>query len=272
MKNDLKGKICLVTGAASGQGAAEARVLTTLGAIVHLADLSDVPGQELAAALAREGGTTTFHHLDVAEEPDWLKVVASIRAQDGHLDVLVNNAGVAHRKPLLKTELADWRRVLDINLTGAFFGIRRCAPLMRTTEQSRRSTASIVNIGSLATLEGHLAGPYTRSKWGCSRPYEARRDGTRGVGNPRELGAPGLVDTPMVSRGPHREAMMSLTPLGRAAAPEEIAAVVAFLASDAASFATGIDLPVDGGYTSGTASRLVGMRNGYLEELGAWQS
>src|SRR5579859_6418641 len=159
MDYGLAGRTIVVTGAARGQGAAEAEILVREGARVIGSDILDDEGAELAERLTAQGpGTMEYWHLDVSREDQWAALAAHLAA--GPVHGLVNNAGVPYRARLLDMDLAGWERVIGINLTGTMLGLRAIAPLMPSD-----GTAAIVNIGSIAGLTAHFAIAYTASKW-----------------------------------------------------------------------------------------------------------
>ncbi len=171
--------------------------------------------------------------------------------------MLVNNAGVSLRGVDLEhTMRADWERILAVNLTGVFLGIRAAVPLMRES-----GGGAIVNIGSTAGINGHFAAAYSTSKWGlrgltkaAAMEYAAAKIRVNAV-------HPSIVPTPMVAASANFvEAMEYVTPLARSASLEDVAHAVMFLASDEAAYLTGIDLPVDGGFTELGAYRQVWLR------------
>jgi len=253
----LDGKVALITGASRGQGEAEARLFAAQGAKVVLCDVLDEQGEAVAQAICEDGHTARYQHLDVTDEARWQTVVDATVADYGGLHILVNNAGIGLRKPsMLETSRADWQRVLDVNLTGPFLGTRAAAPAIRDA-----GGGAIINISSIAGSTGHFATAYSSAKWGLRgltrsaamefAPWKIRVNAI----------LPGIVETPIVAGSDDfKEAMEWMTPLARIAAPEEVAAAVLFLASDEAAFVTGIDLPVDGGFTGAGAYRQVLLR------------
>jgi 3alpha(or 20beta)-hydroxysteroid dehydrogenase len=255
--SDLGGRTVVVTGAARGQGATEVAALVAAGAHVIATDLLDADGEAHVASLTGPG-TAIYRHLDVTSEVDWKALVASI---DGPVHGLVNNAGIPQRQRLGEVVLADLERTMSINLAGPLLGMQALLPLMG-------AGASIVNIGSVAGLTAHHAVPYTASKWalrGLTRAA-ALELGPRGIRV--NIVHPGLVETPLMASAPgiFVEAHLTQTPLGRAGTTDEIAAVVLFLLSDAASYVTGAEIPVDGGFSThgGTKTISDAVRKGAL--------
>lgn len=231
----LESKTVVVTGASQGQGFAECLLLAESGAHVIATDLTEVR-PPLPDAVE-------YRKLDVAMEGDWASLVHWLDRRQ--IDGLVNNAGVAFRARLGDVELADWNRVIAINLTGPMLGIQALVPLMK-------SGASIVNVGSSAAVTPHYTVAYTASKWGLRglSGVAATEFGARGIRT--NLVNPGYIDTPMMANAPESmtAAQLALTPLERTGRPEEVAAVVGFLLSDSASYINGAEIPVDGGYSS----------------------
>ncbi|MDQ0393404.1 SDR family NAD(P)-dependent oxidoreductase [Labrys monachus] len=256
---DLTGRLAIVTGGARGQGEAEARLLVRHGAAVLIADVLAEEGRALAEAIRSEGGEARFVHLDVTDPESWDGTVAQAREWKGRLDILVNNAGIINRSTVAGTELDAWEKVLKVNLTGAFLGIRAASPLMAETG------GSIVNISSNSAFSGHYDPAYTASKWGL-------RGLTRSAA--MELASkhirvnavcPGLVVTGLNAASPHLKPMIAMTPMKRSGKPEEIAELVLFLASDASGFITGEDFVIDGGFTAGAAYRRVATETGIFD-------
>jgi 3alpha(or 20beta)-hydroxysteroid dehydrogenase len=245
----LEGKVALVTGAGRGMGAAHAWALAAAGARVVVTDV----GPEIEQVVAEIGGRATAVPLDVTDEDAWAAAVEVAEKHYGGLHVLVNNAGVSPPpRPIAKTSVDEFRRVLDVNLVGMFAGIHVCAPVI-----ARSGGGSIVNVSSINGFEGGwgIAG-YASSKFAIrgltkTAAIELGRKGIR-VNSVH----PGPVDTSMISPetwGGHdmRPALAAQLPLGRVGQPKEIAELVLWLASDASSFCTGAEFVIDGGSLAG---------------------
>ncbi|QOR69864.1 SDR family oxidoreductase [Ruania alkalisoli] len=237
--------VAVVTGGSRGIGAECARVLHADGMRVVIADVLEGKGQALADEL---GAGAVFNHLDVADESSWKKLVRGVISTLGAVDILVNNAGVANMSSVEDFTIAKWNAVLSVNLTGAFLGCRAVVPGMK-----QRGSGSIVNISSVDGMRGSPGvHAYTASKWGVrgltkSLAVELGPHGIR-VNSVH----PGYVPTRMTSRmDPDRLDI----PLGRGGTATEVAATVAFLASEASSFTTGAEFVVDGGMIAGIPRR-----------------
>jgi 3alpha(or 20beta)-hydroxysteroid dehydrogenase len=239
-----RGRVVLVTGAASGMGAQHARALAADGWAVALADVNDTAAvvDEITAA----GGTASGHRLDVTEPGRWDQVVEQVRAAYGALHGLVNNAGVSRRLRFMDTDPEVWRRVLAINLDGPFYGIRAAAPLMRES-----GGGSIVNISSISGQIGYFSPSYSTSKWGLRGLTKSAAGELAGWGIRVNSVHPGLVETPLLagSDGFVDSAVASI-PMGRMARPQEITEVVRFLLDDRSSYMSGSELTVDGALVS----------------------
>ncbi|WP_198298425.1 SDR family NAD(P)-dependent oxidoreductase [Bordetella genomosp. 8] len=245
----LRGKAVLVTGAASGLGAATARAFAEVGARVVLADISPALDAQVAR-LSDEGYDVSAAVLDVSSEADWRAVADQVRARHGRLDVLVNNAGIIVRGGLA-TPLDRWNQVLAVNVTGAFLGMRTMAPLMPDGGDS-----AIVNVSSTAGLIAHTDASYTTSKWALRGLTKAASLELVARGIRVNSVHPATIATALTDAAPpgHLEANRHAIPMGREASPQEVARTIVFLASRQASFMTGAELAVDGGLsTSGVA-------------------
>jgi 3alpha(or 20beta)-hydroxysteroid dehydrogenase len=259
----LEGKVALITGAAGGQGAAEARMFAAEGAAVVIADLLDEQGQMLCDELRAEGLAASYRHLDVSDEDSWSAVVDGIEAEHGRLDVLVNNAGIGDRRGVVEQPLRSFNKVIDVNVWGPVVGMRACAPVM-----ARGGGGSIVNISSIAGLTGYDAAAYTASKWalrGVTKlaSLEYADDGIR-VNSVH----PGTIITPMIADVSQADLdnYVRVTPMRRAGFSDEIATAVLYLASDEASFVTGAELVVDGGFVAGGANMSLALRVQKMKE------
>jgi 3alpha(or 20beta)-hydroxysteroid dehydrogenase len=243
----LAGKVAVITGAARGQGEAEARLFAAEGASVVLTDVLAEEVRVVADSLGAAAVATTH---DVSDEAAWARVVELATEHFGGVDVLVNNAAIHWIRPLLDETAPDLRRILDVNLVGPVLGMQAVVPAMQT-----RGGGAIVNISSLAAHNGFYGhGAYGSSKWalrGVSRTA-AVEFGPLGIRVNSVY--PGMVDTAMLpSAGvPGTDtARTAHVPLGRVGQPAEIAEVVLFLASDASSYMSGAELVVDGGSLAG---------------------
>ena len=244
MSGRLEGKVALITGGARGQGAAEVRAFTAEGATVYVADVLVEEAKQLAGEC---GGAAVPLALDVTDGADWQRAAAEIQSEHGRLDILVNNAGVLALTPIETTSQADYERVIAVNQTGVFLGMRAAIPLM---EDAGGSIVNISSVGGLAGMPMMFA--YVASKF-------AVRGMTRTAAvelAPRGIRVnsvhPGGVETPMLQElGLPPELLTQTAPLGRLARPEEIAALVLFLASDESSYCTGAEFVVDGGLVAG---------------------
>ncbi|MGV0876978.1 SDR family NAD(P)-dependent oxidoreductase [Martelella sp. FLE1502] len=255
--NDLSGKTAIVTGAGRGQGAVEAALLAEAGARVMLCDVLVEEGEAEAEKLRATGHDARFLKLDVTAEADWQAVIDAVCDWTGGLDILVNNAGIINRKTIADMSVAEWRKVLDVNATGAFAGLKAALPLMAET-----GGGSVINISSNSGFSGHYDPAYTASKWalrGLTRTA-AMEYAEKGV----RVNAicPGLIVTDLNRNSPHLKPMIEMTPMARSGEAEEVAQLVLFLASDASAFITGEDFVIDGGFTGGAAYRRVARETG----------
>jgi NAD(P)-dependent dehydrogenase (short-subunit alcohol dehydrogenase family) len=244
----LANKVAIITGSASGMGAATARLFAREGAKVVLSDLLETEGQEVTGSIATAGGEARFWRHDVASEADWDAVVAGTLAAYGAIDILINNAGVSGSDPD-RLSMATWDRQMSINAKGVFLGMRAAIPVMQKAEKG-----AIVNISSISGVTGqtfvHMG--YNAAKGAVRTMTKAAavqfaKDGIR-VNSVH----PGLLPpmrTSILSADPKvRAGMLKAVPMGRDGRVEEVAYANLFLASGEASYITGVELPVDGGF------------------------
>ncbi|MFT4767880.1 MAG: 3(or 17)beta-hydroxysteroid dehydrogenase [Glaciecola sp.] len=251
----LAGKVALVTGAASGIGEASARKLSANGAALVLSDINESGAAALASELVATGGKAIAIRHDVTQPDDWERIIALTVENFGGLDILVNNAGIpGDNTGLMDLDLSKWHSVLSVNLDGVFLGLRYAGPALE-----KRGGGSVINVSSILGKVGLPgAAAYCASKGGVSllsksaalewAPLKIRVNSVH----------PGFVETPLVDQALQnhedaagmRELLVAAHPLGRLGQAEEIANAVAFLASDEASFMTGSEMVIDGGYTA----------------------
>jgi 3alpha(or 20beta)-hydroxysteroid dehydrogenase len=240
----LDGKVAIITGAARGQGAAEARLFAAEGAKVVLADILDEDGAKVAEEI---GDAALYLHLDVADEAAWQATVKAAEEAFGPVSVLINNAGILHFQALHKTTLEDFDRVMRVNVHGVFLGMKTVTPSMVAA-----GGGSIVNISSTAGLQGlPYLGAYVASKWAVRGLTKTAAIDLGHKGIRVNSVHPGGIDTPMVAGTNADAPFYQRLPVSRMGSADEVAAAVLFLASDEASYIAGAELAVDGGATSG---------------------
>jgi 3alpha(or 20beta)-hydroxysteroid dehydrogenase len=245
MAGRLTGKVALVSGGARGMGASHVRTMVAEGAKVVFGDILDDEGEAVAKEV---GDDTRYVHLDVTQPDDWDAAVATAVSEFGGLHVLVNNAGIINIGTFEDYALSEWQRIIDINLTGVFLGIRAAVKPMKEA-----GTGSIINISSIEGIAGTIAcHGYTASKFAVrgltkSAALELGPSGIR-VNSIH----PGLIKTPMTDWVPED---IFTTALGRIAQPVEVSNMVIYLASDDSSYSTGSEFVVDGGTTAGLAHK-----------------
>ncbi|MPY48321.1 SDR family NAD(P)-dependent oxidoreductase [Streptomyces acidicola] len=245
----VRGKVAIVTGAARGQGEAHSRLFAAEGARVLMTDVLDDAGETVAEELRDAGYDVHYRHTDVTSEADWVATVEDAERRWGRVDILVNNAGIVGTMKAADEEDVDaWTKITAINQQGVFLGIKHVVPAMR-----RGGGGAIVNTCS---INGSVGAPGSFS-------YQASKGAVRMMTRAAALEyvkdnirvnsvSPGLVMTPMAEEEGEEsnKAFAAATPMGRGARPEEVSYGVLFLASEEASYVTGTDLLIDGGYTA----------------------
>ena len=246
----LDGKVAFISGGSRGQGAAEAKLFAKEGASVVMGDILEDEGRKLEAEINESGGRALFVKLDVTSESDWQEAVGQTVRTFGKLDVLVNNAAIYSRVRVEDTTVAEWDRIMAVNVKGVFLGIKHSIPEMR-----QAGGGSIINISSTAGLVGSPRGSaYTASKGGVrlltkSTAVQYAADGIRANSI-----HPGPIDTEMIAENigtPEGLAeSVARVPLGRVGNVDDVAYGALFLASDESSYMTGSELVIDGGVTA----------------------
>lgn len=246
MSERLAGKIALITGGASGIGAAHARVFAANGAKVVVCDIQDAMGKEVVSGINSNGGTAIYRHLDVTDADSWAKAVKATKKEFGGLSTLINNAGIANLKGVEEEDLEGFNRVVAVCQTGVWLGMKAAMPLLKKAEG-----AAVVNISS---LYGIIGTPSMISYHGAkgavrimtkSAALEYAKQGVR-VNSVH----PGIIDTPLARTVPqeYMDNLVAVTPMGRVGRPEDIAYASLYLCSEEAAFVTGTELVVDGGW------------------------
>ncbi len=267
--NALSGRVAFVTGAASGIGRACAIALAREGATVFATDIDAPGGRETVAMIEAAGGTATFRGQDVTEEDRWAELVTRVMDLYGRLDVLVNNAGIGTSGLITDVTLEQWNRQMAVNVTSCFLGTKHALPAMRSPRPDGHVGGSIINISSVAGLGGSAGmAAYCASKGAVrlmtkavAMECAAARDGIR-----CNSVHPGIIDTPIWQKLDTSGALQAAidpganaldvaqigagAPVGHAGTPDDIAAGVLFLASDASRYMTGAELVIDGGWTA----------------------
>ena len=246
----LEGKVALITGGSRGQGATEGQLFVDEGAKVVLADILDVEGEATATQIRENGGDASYVHLDVASEDEWRNAVEFTLQTYGRLDILINNAAIYKRTPIVDTDVEEWRQIMEINSTGVFLGTKHAIPAMRRT-----GGGSIINISSTAGLVGSARGSAYGASKGSVRlftKYAAIQHATESIRS--NSIHPGPIDTEMIadniSTPEGRAESEARVPLQRIGTVMDVAYGALFLASDESSYMTGAELVIDGGVTA----------------------
>jgi cyclopentanol dehydrogenase len=247
----LEGKVAIISGGARGMGAAEAKLFAREGAKVIICDVLEDEGRQTEAEINEVGGDAVFVKLDVTSQDEWENAVNTAIERFGKLDILVNNAGIIVQSTIEDMTVELWDKVMDVNAKGVFLGTKTAIPHMKEV-----GGGSIVNISSISGIVGqdNVNAGYNASK-GAVRIFTKAAAVQYAKENIRVNSIhPGPIATPMTAEGradPERVALTAeRTPLGRYGEPEEVANAVLFLASDEASYVTGSEIVVDGGYTA----------------------
>ena len=246
----LEGKVALISGGARGQGATEGQLFVDEGAKVVLADILDSEGEAAAAQIRENGGEASYVHLDVASEDDWRSAIEFTLQTYGRLDILINNAAIYKRTPIVDTDVEEWRQIMEINSTGVFLGTKHAIPAMQ-----RSGGGSIINISSTAGLVGSGRGSAYGASKGSVRlftKYTAIQHALDGI-RANSI-HPGPIDTEMIadniSTPEGRAESEARVPLKRIGTVMDVAYGALFLASDESSYMTGAELVIDGGVTA----------------------
>ena len=246
----IQQKNILITGGSGGLGSEMARLLASQGATIFILDLDEQKGKAVVREIQENGGQAYFYQMNLTDESDWKKVIDDIVRIAGHIDVLVNNAGINIRKPIEEMSLEEWNTMMLVNVGSVFLGTKYVLSVMRS-----QGGGSIINTSSVCGLIGHRYTPeaYTTTKGAVTlltKSIAARyaKDGIR-----CNSVHPSTVDTPLVQemfKDPiKKQQRLDEVPLGRLAKAGDVANAVMYLASEEASFINGIALPVDGGVT-----------------------
>jgi len=246
----LKGKVALISGGARGQGAAEARLFTAEGAKVVLGDVLDNDARALAEQINKGSSQKVALpiHLDVTRASDWRAAVDACEREFGGLDILVNNAGIANVKGIAETSEEEWDAVVTVNQKGVWLGMKAAIPAMR-----KRGGGSIINISSIYGLIGSAGSAAYHGSKGAVRLLSKAAAVQYAPEHIRVNSVhPGVIKTPMLEALNEQDlaTITAMAPMKRAGTPEEVGYVVLFLASNEASFVTGAEYVVDGGYTA----------------------
>jgi 3alpha(or 20beta)-hydroxysteroid dehydrogenase len=246
----LDGKVALITGAARGQGEAEARLFAAEGAKVVLGDVLDEPGKRVAESI---GAAAIYLHHDVATEESWKAAIGAAVSKWGRLDVLINNAGILHIAAIVQLELADYMRVVNVNQVGCLLGMKHAIPVMAKT-----GGGSIVNISSTAGFEGQPGlAAYVSTKWAIRGMTKCAAIECGSLGIRVNSIHPGAINTHMGrsdAKGFETIDPVNIfkkLPLGRVGEPIEVAKLALFLSSDDSSYCTGGEYTADGGWLTG---------------------
>lgn len=239
-------KTALITGGASGIGKAAAMRIASEGGNVVIGDIQEEAGNAVVKEITGAGGKASFVTLDVTSEDQWNNAVEHAVDTYGGLNILVNNAGIGDTDPIEKTDLSTWDKVVAVTQTSVFLGMKAAS-----AELQKSGNGSVVNISSMYGIVGGLGGPgYAAAKGAVRILTKNTALGWAKTGVRANSVHPGYINTPILG-DTDRQYLIDTTPMGRLGEPEEVASVIAFLASDESSFMTGSEVVIDGGYTAG---------------------
>ncbi|RUR01035.1 SDR family NAD(P)-dependent oxidoreductase [Labedella endophytica] len=244
--NRFENKVALITGGASGIGRSTALRLASEGAAIAVADIQDEKAATVVEEITAAGGRGVAIHLDVTVESEWNAAIAATLDAFGRLDVLVNNAGIGDLLPIEETTLEGYEKVISITSTSVFLGQKAASAALHAD-----GGGSVVNVSSMFGIVGGFGGGpgYAAAKGAVRTLTKNTALGWATAGVRVNSVHPGFIDTPILGET-DRSMLVDTTPMGRIGQPEEIASAIAFLASDDASFVTGAELVVDGGYVA----------------------
>jgi NAD(P)-dependent dehydrogenase (short-subunit alcohol dehydrogenase family) len=237
-------RVSLITGAAGGIGSATAKRLAQDGPVA-VCDIADEGGRQVVSEITADGGRAIYVHLDVTSEESWTAAVQATVEEFGGLNTLFNNAGIGDWRKLEETPLSEWDATVAVTQTGMFLGMKHCYPALKTADHP-----AVVNMSSIYALSGGM---------GVSPAYHAAKGAVYTLTMNAALNwaaqgirvnsvHPGVIVTPLIEGVADKTELYRMTPLGRLGLPSEVAEAVAFLASPKASFITGAQLAIDGGF------------------------
>jgi 3(or 17)beta-hydroxysteroid dehydrogenase len=264
---DLRGKNAIVTGGAKGIGKSVCLALANAGANIHILDINKDEGQETEKEIAKLNVEVSFYQIDVANENSWIEFSNFLKNKKILIDILVNNAGIWIGKDIDNVSLEEYQKLISINLTGVFLGIKHLVPLLTEAGKKTKFGSAIINLSSVAGLVGSQLDPlYSMTKGGITTFTKSMAIYFGKKNFPIRINQvhPGIIETEMgkqvanarINQNPGMTAEESYsagvnqTPIGRLGTADEVAKTILFLSSDASSFMTGSSLVVDGGLTA----------------------
>ena len=264
---DLRGKNAIVTGGAKGIGKSVCLALANAGANIHILDINKDEGQETEKEIAKLNVEVSFYQIDVADENSWIEFSNFLKNKKILIDILVNNAGIWIGKDIDNVSLEEYQRLISINLTGVFLGIKYLVPFLNEAGKKTKFGSTIINLSSVAGLVGSQLDPlYSMTKGGITTFTKSMAIYFGKNKFPIRINQvhPGIIETDMgtqvykarISQNPEMTTEESIsaginqTPIGRLGTADEVAKTILFLSSDASSFMTGSSLVVDGGLTA----------------------